>query len=305
MAKTHNTRADQLAATRDALSLTDEAIQAQVAAALQEDVGPGDVTAALLDERKIVNASIISREPATVCGGPWLEAVFLALDPEMQIRWLHSEGDVVNAGGEVCKISGSVRSLLSGERTALNFLQTLSGTATTTRRYVDAVAGTHVQLLDTRKTLPGLRLAQKYAVVCGGGQNHRLGLYDMILIKENHIAAAGSIPSALKRARSLPSSRTGKQADELGIEIEIENLSQLEQALNAGANRILLDNMNLADLREAVNLAAGRAQLEASGNVTLENIRKIAETGVEFISVGSLTKHLHAVDFSLRLNPPS
>jgi nicotinate-nucleotide pyrophosphorylase (carboxylating) len=282
-----------LKSARTALGLTADEIGRQVRLALDEDIGSGDVTAALLDENETAGARILCRESATLCGIPWVESVFEQLDPRVQIDWHCDDGTDVAPGQTVCQIEGPVRSLLTGERTALNFLQTLSGTASVTRRYVAAVAGTPARILDTRKTLPGLRLAQKYAVLCGGGHNHRIGLHDMVLIKENHIAAAGSVGEALAAATAL--------AVNLPVEIEVESLAQLDDALAAGAQRILLDNMDLSHLRQAVERSSGRAQLEASGNVTLENIKEIATTGVDFISVGSLTKHLRAVDFSMRL----
>lgn len=285
--------ATDLKSARTALGLTADEISRQVRLALDEDIGSGDVTAALLNENETARARILCRESVTLCGIPWVESVFEQLDPRVQIDWQCDDGTDVAPGQTVCQIDGPVRSLLTGERTALNFLQTLSGTASVTRRYVAAVAGTPARILDTRKTLPGLRLAQKYAVLCGGGHNHRIGLHDMVLIKENHIAAAGSVGEALAAATAL--------AANLPVEIEVETLAQLDEALAAGARRILLDNMDLSHLRQAVERSRGRAQLEASGNVTLENIKEIANTGVDFISVGSLTKHLRAVDFSMRL----
>jgi len=270
-------------------------VQRHVRAALEEDLGDGDLTAGLIPPRARARARVICREAAVIAGRPWFDAVFHSLDPHVSIHWHVEEGQAVTADCLLCELSGNARSLLSGERSALNFLQTLSATATRTRRYVDAVAGTGVTLLDTRKTLPGLREAQKYAVRQGGGQNHRHGLYDGILIKENHILAAGSIARALEAARKLGH-------DGL-IEVEVENLTELEQALAAGAERILLDNMDPATLRRAVALNDGRARLEASGGVTLDNIRQIAETGVDYISVGSLTKDVRAIDLSMRFDP--
>lgn len=264
-----------------------------VSQALSEDLGPGDLTAALLPADQIVSAQVITRESGILCGRDWFDEVFAALDPQISVRWHNNDGELLPANHPLCELQGPARTLLSGERVALNFLQTLSGTASMTRRYVDALAGTSARLLDTRKTIPLWRLAQKYAVCCGGGHNHRLGLYDMILIKENHIAAAGSIASALQQAQ--------QRSPGVAVEIEVESVEQLHTALRAGARRILLDNMDHATLRRCVQINAGQAQLEASGNVRLETIREIALTGVDFISVGSLTKHLHALDLSLRI----
>ncbi|TDX97910.1 carboxylating nicotinate-nucleotide diphosphorylase [Thiohalophilus thiocyanatoxydans] len=270
-----------------------ELIQQQVSLALAEDVGSGDVTAALLPETRQANARIICRQSAVIAGHAWFDEVFRQLDPATRIDWQISDGDRVEADQLLCELRGPVRSLLTGERTALNFLQLLSGTATSVRHYVDQVADTGARILDTRKTLPGLRLAQKYAVSCGGGTNHRIGLYDMVLIKENHIAAAGSILKAVDTARGL--------SPQLEVEVEVETLEQLEQALEAGVERVLLDNMSLKTLGQAVSLNSGRAILEASGGITLENIREVAQTGVDFISVGALTKDVQAVDLSLRI----
>ena len=262
--------------------------------ALAEDLGSGDRTAALIPQAAQAQARVISRERAIVCGRAWFDEVFAQLDARVTLSWEIQDGDSVQAGQTLCTLRGPARAVLSGERTALNFLQTLSGTATTTRVYVDAVRGTAAVILDTRKTLPGLRRAQKYAVTCGGGQNHRIGLYDAILIKENHIRASGSISAALAAARAAGGER-------VPLEIEVENLEQLHAALAAGAQRLLLDNIDLAGLRSAVAVTAGRARLEASGGVTLANLRAIAETGVDYISVGSLTKNVQAIDLSLRL----
>jgi len=264
--------------------------------ALVEDLGDGDRTAALVPDKPAA-AALIAREHAVLCGTAWFDEVFRQLDARVQVVWQRHDGDRIVANETLCRLEGPARALLSGERTALNFLQTLSGTATTTARYVDAVHGTRAVILDTRKTLPGLRRAQKYAVACGGGHNHRLGLYDAILIKENHIAAAGSVGAALRAARTAAG--TG-----IPVEIEVENLGQLRAALENGATRILLDNFNPEGLRAAVRETAGRAQLEASGSVNLDNIRSIAETGVDFISIGALTKNLRAVDLSLRFEHP-
>lgn len=270
-------------------------ITATVRQALAEDVGRGDLTAALLPENRMARALVIAREPAMLCGTAWFDEVFRQLDARMQIEWNARDGEAIRENQVLCTLAGPARALLTGERTALNFLQTLSGTASATRRYVEAIRGTKAVVLDTRKTLPGLRTAQKYAVRAGGGQNHRMGLYDAILIKENHIAAAGSVAAAVAAARR------GAPAG-ADVEVEVENLTQLHEALDAGADRLLLDNFSLKRLREAVQAAAGRARLEASGGITLENIRAVAETGVDCISVGALTKHVRAVDLSLRLD---
>ncbi len=268
-------------------------IERNVSAALAEDVGSGDLTALLTPADTFAHAIIVCRSPAVICGQPWAEACVRKLDPAAKISWLAAEGELVAAGARICEIRGKVRALLTAERTVLNFLQLLSAVATVTRRHVDAVAGTRAAIVDTRKTLPGLRLAQKYAVKTGGGTNHRLGLYDAILIKENHIAAAGGIAPALSAAMNcIP--------PDAWIQIEVENLNQLREALDAGAKMILLDNMSLDQMREAVKITAGRAQLEASGGITLDNVRAIAETGVDRISIGSLTKDIKAVDLSMR-----
>ena len=268
-------------------------IRTQVRRALEEDIGGGDLTAALIPAGAEAEATVISREPAVLCGQAWFDQSFLLLDPAIRIQWQVTDGDRITPDQTLCRLRGPARVLLTGERTALNFLQTLSGTATLARVFADAVAGTAARVLDTRKTIPGLRRAQKYAVRCGGGHNHRLGLYDAVLIKENHIAAAGSITRAVIAARSV--APTGVR-----IQVEVEDHAQLAEALAASVEWILLDNMNLDDLRQAVRLTGGRAKLEASGNVTLDNIRTIAETGVDYISVGALTKHLHAIDLSMR-----
>ncbi|NEX18843.1 carboxylating nicotinate-nucleotide diphosphorylase [Thiorhodococcus mannitoliphagus] len=269
-----------------------EVIAAQVSAALAEDLGDGDLTAQLLPVGQRSRAELITREDAVLAGCAWAEAVCYALDPDARIRWEACDGEPVAAGQRLCVIEGRSRALLSAERTAMNYLQTLSGTATRARRYADAVAGLPVEVLDTRKTLPGLRLQQKYAVLCGGCHNHRQGLFDAILIKENHILAAGSIPAALQAAREIGGG--------VPVEIEVESLAELKTALDAGARVVLLDNFSLERLREAVAANAGRARLEASGGVTLETIRPIAETGVDRISVGDLTKDVIAVDLSMR-----
>ncbi len=271
-----------------------DAIASQVRAALAEDVGTGDRTAALIPAEAVGRAHVTSREAAVLCGTAWVDAVFRQLDPAVRIEWLARDGDAVAPGQNLCRLTGPARSLLTGERTALNFLQTLSGTATLARRWADAVAGTGARVLDTRKTIPGLRLAQKYAVTCGGCHNHRIGLYDAVLLKENHIAAAGSVTAALHAAVA--------SAGGLEIEVEVETLEQLREALAAGARRILLDNFSLERLREAVAIAAGRARLEASGGITLATVRAIAETGVDDISVGALTKDMRAIDLSMRFD---
>ncbi len=275
-------------------SAIDEAIvRGDVARALAEDVGGGDLTAALIPDDARATATIITREKAVICGRPWVNEVFRQLDRALQIHWWVREGDRVDADRTLCTLEGSARHLLTGERTALNFLQTLSATATTTAEYVDAVAGTATRILDTRKTLPGLRRAQKYAVTCGGGVNHRIGLYDGILIKENHIAAAGSVKGAVREAQQ-------RAPAGIAVEVEVENLGQVSEALESGADILLLDNMAPEILREAVRLNAGGAKLEASGGITLENIRAVAETGVDYISIGALTKDVRAVDLSMR-----
>ena len=273
------------------LDVLDEELLHTVRLALAEDIGSGDITATLVPENTIAQATVISRESATVCGMAWFNAVFAELDSRVETDWLVRDGDAVHSDQPLCTLSGPARPLLSGERTALNFLQTLSATATLSHRYDQTVADLPVRILDTRKTIPGLRNAQKYAVRVGGCDNHRTGLYDGILIKENHIAAAGSIYSAVTQAH----------ADNLGmlIEVEVENKSQLLQALEAGADRLLLDNHSLPELAAAVKTAAGRAGLEASGGVTLDNIRDIALTGVDYISTGSLTKDIKAIDLSM------
>lgn len=268
-------------------------VERNVQAALAEDLGGGDWTAMLIPESQISEATIVSREAAILCGCAWAERCFRVLDPQMAVDWQARDGERVAAGATICTLRGGSRALLSAERTALNFLQTLSAVATATRRYVEAVAGTRAKIVDTRKTLPGLRIALKYAVRAGGGVNHRLGLYDGVLIKENHIAAAGGVTRALERARALA-------PEDVWIQIEVENEDELQQALAAGAKMILLDNMPPAAMRRAVAIAGGRAELEASGGVTLETVRAIAETGVDRISIGSLTKDIDAIDLSMR-----
>lgn len=268
-------------------------IARNVTTALAEDVGEGDLTAQLAPDVPDARAFVICREPAVLCGSAWFDACVLRLDPAARLQWLARDGDRIAAGAQVCNLTGSSRALLTAERTALNFLQLLSAVATATRRHVDAVTGTGAAILDTRKTLPGLRIAQKHAVTVGGGMNHRMGLWDAILIKENHIATAGGIVPALAAAAKL--------ADRaLWVQIEVETLAQLREAVGAGAKMILLDNMTLDEMRTAVAWTAGRAQLEASGGITLDNVRAIAETGVDRISIGALTKDIRAIDLSMR-----
>lgn len=269
------------------------AYEANLVAAITEDVGNGDVTGNLVPENEWVRARVIVREAAVLCGAPWFEGVMKQLDSRICIEWRYAEGAMMAADSVVCIIDAPARALLTAERPALNFLQLLSGVATATRRYVEAIAGTQAAILDTRKTLPGLRLAQKYAVRVGGGQNQRLALYDGILIKENHIAAAGGITAAMQAAQALKAGVT--------IQVEVETLAELEEALAAGATSVLLDNFTLEAMRDAVKLAAGRALLEASGGVNLDSVRTIAETGVDRISIGSLTKDVMATDYSLRV----
>ena len=272
-----------------------KSISATVATALAEDLGEGDLTASLVDSDSVVGATIYAREPMVVAGQPWVDEVFAQLDETVIIDWYIGDGQQADSDDVISILVGSAQSLLTGERTALNFLQTLSATATVTSRYVRAVEGTGVRVLDTRKTLPCLRQAQKYAVACGGGQNHRMGLFDAILIKENHIKSAGGISAALQKARDLDT--------DASIEIEVENHDELLEALDAGATRVLLDNFTLQELALAVktNRSYGyvAAELEASGNVSLESIRDIAETGVDYISIGALTKNVEAVDLSM------
>jgi nicotinate-nucleotide pyrophosphorylase (carboxylating) len=269
-----------------------------VARAIAEDLGSGDVTAKLVPAQQRAQAFVISREAAVICGRPWVDAVFRSIDPAIEIDWLIDEASSVVADQRLFSLRGAARALLTGERTALNFLQTLSGTATAVRRYVDAIAGTGANIVDTRKTLPGLRTAQKYAVVCGGGINHRIGLYDGILIKENHIAAAGGIRQAITNARAL-------QAN-VPLMTEAENLDEARAALNADVDLLLVDDFALPELREAVKLtrahraSGGKTLIEYSGGTSLDNVRSLAETGVDRISIGAITKHIHAVDLSMR-----
>jgi len=281
------------------MSITDQltaAIIGDVSEILAEDVGSGDVTAEIVDESAMAEAIVVAREPMTMAGQPWVNEVFAQLDPNIVVEWMYNDGDHVNADSELCVIRGLARAILTGERSALNFVQFLSATATLTARYVSAIEGTSVQILDTRKTIPGLRHAQKYAVRCGGGNNHRIGLYDAVLIKENHIISAGGIDAAIASAR--------QRHKELPIEIEVESVAEMREALAAGADRILLDNFDIEDLQRAVeiNQKEGHppADLEASGGISLENIYEVAETGVDYISVGALTKDVNAIDLSMR-----
>ena len=261
--------------------------------ALQEDVGSGDITAALISETKTANARVITRDSGIACGSEWVNEVFKQVAPDIKINWLVQDGDQLLSGDALFTLEGSARGILTGERCALNFYQTLSGTATTSRHYADLVAHTSVKLLDTRKTLPGLRIAQKYAVSCGGCHNHRIGLYDAFLIKENHIIACGSIAEAVKRAHNIA---PGKP-----VEVEVESINEFEEAVHAGADIIMLDNFDLEDLAYCVNAKTGQVKLEASGGVTHETLVPIAETGVDFISIGALTKDCKALDLSMRV----
>jgi nicotinate-nucleotide pyrophosphorylase (carboxylating) len=269
-------------------------IDANVRRALLEDVGSGDITAQLIPAERLAKATVISRDAAVIAGTAWVDAVFRQLDPRVAVHWQVIDGDRVQPNQTLFRLEGPARSLLTGERSALNFLQLLSGVATRARYYADKVADTQVKLLDTRKTLPGLRIAQKYAVACGGCHNHRIGLYDAFLIKENHIAACGGIVDAIAAAHKIA---PGKP-----VEVEVENLNELKQALEGGADIIMLDELSLDDMREAVRLTAGRAKLEASGGVTDATLLAIAETGVDYISIGTLTKDVKAVDLSMRLS---
>ena len=281
------------------LDLHDE-IRANVQRALQEDIGSGDLTASLIPSGKVLSATVVSREVAVLCGVQWFEACFVSLAADTEIEWFAKDGDAVQAGQELCKIHGNARPLLTAESSALNFLQLLSAVATQTQRFANVVAGTGAVIVDTRKTLPGLRLAQKYAVTCGGGVNHRIGLYDGILIKENHIIAAGGIQPALNRAREIA-------PPGVFIQIEVESLQELQEALAAGARMVLLDNFTLNQLTDAVALtrrSTERIILEASGNITLDNVRQVAKTGVDRISIGGLTKNIQAVDLSMRFDEP-
>ncbi len=270
------------------------AIQASVQSALQEDIGSGDITAQLISEEKQAEAKVITREDAIICGIDWVNEVFKNVSDKLTIDWLVKDGDKVSANATLFTINGPARAILTGERAALNFLQTLSGTATLSHEYAKKVAHTKVQLLDTRKTLPGLRLAQKYAVKCGGCFNHRLGLYDAFLIKENHIMACGGIHEAIQQARIISAEKP--------VEVEVENLTEFDQALAAKADIIMLDNFSLADMEKAVFINQGRAKLEASGNVNFDTLVPIAETGVDFISIGALTKDCKSIDLSMRIS---
>jgi nicotinate-nucleotide pyrophosphorylase (carboxylating) len=274
------------------------AIQKNVADALAEDIGGGDLTASLVPETSIASASIFARENAVMAGRPWVDEVYAQLDPDIRIEWQQEDGDRIDENTVLCEIEGPARTVLTGERTALNFLQTLSATATVTGGYVAALKGTDARILDTRKTVPGLRLAQKYAVRCGGGVNHRIGLFDAILIKENHILSAGSIGNAINAAL--------ESAADVMIEIEVESLDELREALEAGAKRLLLDNFSLDDLRAAVDInretGTPLAELEASGGLTLDQLRQVAETGVDYISVGAISKNIRAIDLSMRFD---
>ena len=280
--------------SRDLSPPSADVVAADVGRALAEDLGSGDVTAALLPDVADI-AYLLCKEDAVIAGRPWFDACHLALDPDVVIDWRVTEGDRATAGTVLATLSGRARALVSAERAGLNFLQTLSGTATVTGAYVDAVRGTRARILDTRKTLPGLRLAQKYAVRCGGGMNHRIGLFDTVMLKENHIRAAGSLTAAVHAARAA-------QPD-LPLVVEVETLLQLDEALAVGCDRILIDDFDAATRREAVRLAAGRIPLEVSGGVDLATVRSIAEDGVDFISIGGLTKHVHAIDLSMKLGP--
>lgn len=268
-------------------------IERDVRRALQEDLGSGDVTANLLPEGRAARARVITRHPAIICGQAWFDACFHLLDADVSVEWLVAEGDRVSAGQTLCHVAGRARALVSAERSALNFLQTLSATATTTATYVEAIRGTRTRILDTRKTLPGLREAQKYAVRTGGGENHRMGLHDAILLKENHILAAGSLTSAVTLARKLHPA--------ILLEVEVETFGELREALSAGVDRIMLDEFELEELVQAVAEVDGRVPLEVSGGVGIERVRAIAETGVDYISIGALTKHVQAIDLSMRI----
>lgn len=275
-----------------AQNLLNQAITANIQLALSEDIGDGDITAQLIPANAQGHARVITRETMVLAGTPWVNALFTQLDPLVKLEWLAQEGELVTANAPFLRLSGSARSLLTGERAALNFIQTLSGTATKVRELVGLLEGTHTQLLDTRKTLPCLRVAQKYAVSVGGGKNHRLGLFDAFLIKENHIMAAGSIDAAVKQARSIAPNKP--------VEVEVETFDELDQALAAGADIIMLDNFSHDDMRQAVKHTAGRAKLEASGNIDHTTLRQVAQTGVDFVSMGAVTKDVKAIDLSMR-----
>jgi len=271
--------------------MTEQLRAAEIKPFLEEDIGSGDITAAIIPESMTAEAEVVTREDMVLCGQAWFDAVFTSLDANVKIYWLAAEGEAVGKNTLLCKLSGAARGLLTGERTALNLLQTLSATATVARQYADAVSGTDCKVLDTRKTIPGLRNAQKYAVACGGCYNHRIGLYDGVLIKENHIIAAGSIGAAIRAARELASAP---------VEVEVESMQEFLEAVEAKPDRIMLDNFSLEDMAAAVKLNVG-IELEASGNIDLSNIRTIAETGVDYISIGALTKNVKAVDLSMRI----
>lgn len=275
------------------LNVPHSVIEDAVHTALKEDIGDGDITAQLIPEENFVIANVTSNEDCILCGMDWFEEVFRQIDDEVLVEWFADDGDKITRGESICSLSGSARSILTGERTALNFLQTLSAVATRSAEFAQAISKTNAIILDTRKTIPGLRLAQKYAVTCGGCQNHRMGLYDAILIKENHITACGGIQSAVDKARF--------QNPEMPVEIEVENMDELDQAINAGVDRILLDNFTIKQLKQAVKHCKGRVPLEASGGVTLDTVKKIASTGVNYVSTGALTKDIKAIDLSLRL----
>ena len=275
----------------------DPSIHHAVSYALEEDIRSGDITAQLIPEETMATATIITREDMVLCGGEWVDESFHQLDPSISLAWKIKDGTAVSANQILVTIQGSARALLTAERTAMNFLQTLSATATITRQYVEQIADSPAKILDTRKTIPGMRDAQKYAVHCGGGTNHRMGLYDAFLIKENHIAACGSIKGAVERAREI-----SKGAN---VEVEVESIDELNEALTAGSDIIMLDNFSLQQMRDAVSLNNGRAVLEVSGNVSLDQLKDIADTGVDYISVGALTKHVLAIDLSMRLSVDS
>lgn len=272
--------------------MTEQLTRVEIKTFLEEDIGSGDITAAIIPEAMTADAEVVTRENMVLCGRAWFDAVFKHLDANVNINWLAAEGESVGKDTVLCRLNGSARALLTGERTALNLLQTLSATATVARQYADAVSGTGCKVLDTRKTIPGLRNAQKYAVACGGCYNHRIGLYDGVLIKENHIIAAGSIGRAIRAARELSS---------VPVEVEVESMQEFLEAVAAKPDRIMLDNFSLEEMAEAVKLNAGAIELEASGNIELDNIRGVAETGVDYISIGALTKHVKAVDLSMRI----
>lgn len=278
--------------SKDPASPPPQDVSAAVRQALEEDVGSGDVTASLVAEDTRVSASVVCRESAVLCGAAWFDETFRQLHRDITVRWQARDGDTLTSGDVVCTLTGPAAPVLTGERTAINFLQLLSGTATTARSYADAVAGTGTRVLDTRKTLPGLRLAQKYAVRCGGCTNHRIGLFDAVLIKDNHIASAGSIAAVLAAAR--------RENPDLSVEVEVTNLGELDEALDGGADVVMLDNFERGDIAEAVKRARGRAKLEISGNVAIEDLAELAATGVDYISVGALTKNVRAIDFSMR-----